>query len=377
MSQNPVDFTNWNFLVIDDDTGILRLISDYLKLKNVKEISTFSDGSLAWEAASEKKVDCVILDWKMPDVNGATLINRFRHDSTYKNVPILVASGYLGQEDLSLLEEFPLVAKLEKPFTEKSFSDQIFKLAKEVEWNSKLNQKLDDIFNQSSADIQNIILSLGKLISTSPKPTQSAIESARRLRKMRQMDASCQVLEFTVRKLPNSVRLLSELGKTYLVAGRIPEAKKFLLKAQMNSPENIERLCDLGDIHLQEQKYDQAKRYFDDANRLDPENEKAESGVKLTNNISQFVKKQQQVPKTYASLLNAIGISMAKSEQFESALNHYGFAMKYVHDPKTQAKLAFNSGLCYRRWSKPDEAQEWFEKAVELDWRVRWHEITV
>ena len=55
-----------------------------------------------------------------------------------------------------------------------------------------------------------------------------------------------------------------------------------------------------------------------------------------------------------------------KQRKFEEGMEHYKSALKYVEQSVMQARLAFNLGLGYMRWKKPEKATEWLEKSATL-----------
>ncbi len=78
--------------VVDDEPVTVRLIASTLT-KAGHEVSTFADGSLAWEAYSADPVPLVVTDWMMPEMSGIELCKKIRgyHGGVYTNV-ILVTT---------------------------------------------------------------------------------------------------------------------------------------------------------------------------------------------------------------------------------------------------------------------------------------------
>jgi len=67
-------------LVIDDEPGILKLISAYLKPEGY-EVLTASDGESGLKAARAFKPDLVLLDVMLPGLDGIELLARLRRES--------------------------------------------------------------------------------------------------------------------------------------------------------------------------------------------------------------------------------------------------------------------------------------------------------
>ena len=67
-------------LVIDDEPGILKLISAYLKPEGY-EVLTASDGESGLKSARAFKPDLILLDIMLPGIDGIDLLARLRRES--------------------------------------------------------------------------------------------------------------------------------------------------------------------------------------------------------------------------------------------------------------------------------------------------------
>lgn len=78
-------------LVIDDDAAICKLMRRFLEAEGYR-ICIASNGidGLAW--LNRESVDLILLDLKMPDMNGPQFLREFRKD--YENLPVIVITGY-------------------------------------------------------------------------------------------------------------------------------------------------------------------------------------------------------------------------------------------------------------------------------------------
>src|SRR5579871_887345 len=87
------DAQRTRLLVVDDDRKLCRLIKDYLEPMGY-EVMTVHTGSEALAKASAEKLDAVILDIMMPEMDGLEVLRRLRAISS---VPVLMLTG-LGEE---------------------------------------------------------------------------------------------------------------------------------------------------------------------------------------------------------------------------------------------------------------------------------------
>lgn len=79
----------YQILVVDDEPKIVELLQIYLEMQGHKVIAAFN-GSEAWECWKQNKIDMVLTDIMMPEVDGYSLVEKIRKES---NVPILFLSA--------------------------------------------------------------------------------------------------------------------------------------------------------------------------------------------------------------------------------------------------------------------------------------------
>lgn len=83
-------------LLIEDNDVSRQLMSDYLECYGYR-VMTLAKGSLFAQAMLQFRPDLVLLDLKLPDVDGFTLLEQRSSDCL--NVPIIVISAFAFQAD--------------------------------------------------------------------------------------------------------------------------------------------------------------------------------------------------------------------------------------------------------------------------------------
>ncbi len=76
-------------LVVEDTPFILELVVKILALWEAKTVLTATDGEKAVEVLKTEKVDCVISDFEMPNMNGLRLLRSVRQGGLGTNHPDL------------------------------------------------------------------------------------------------------------------------------------------------------------------------------------------------------------------------------------------------------------------------------------------------
>lgn len=85
----------YKILVIDDEKEIVDILEKFLAKKGYEVISAYG-GEEGIEKVISEKVDLVILDMKMPKVNGVEVLKVIHKKD--KHPPVIILSGSLGMD---------------------------------------------------------------------------------------------------------------------------------------------------------------------------------------------------------------------------------------------------------------------------------------
>ncbi len=100
-------------LVADDDASIRTALSNVLEDEGYEVIAVGS-GREALKAASDMKLDLMLLDIKMPDVHGIDVLKKVRAKD--KNMPIIMLTAFSGMEKDVEIQMGNVSAFISKPF---------------------------------------------------------------------------------------------------------------------------------------------------------------------------------------------------------------------------------------------------------------------
>ncbi|MBE5878850.1 MAG: response regulator [Lachnospiraceae bacterium] len=78
-------------LVIDDDPIMLRIIKE--RLKDEYNVATAVSGRIGLNFLSRKKTNLILLDYEMPDMDGAEVLEKIRERDDLKEVPVIFLTG--------------------------------------------------------------------------------------------------------------------------------------------------------------------------------------------------------------------------------------------------------------------------------------------
>jgi two-component system, OmpR family, response regulator PrrA len=79
-------------LVVDDDEGVTSTFARMLRLEGF-DVRTARNGEMGLREASQSRPDAIILDLRMPLVDGLRFLQRLRADNEQRDVPVAIVTG--------------------------------------------------------------------------------------------------------------------------------------------------------------------------------------------------------------------------------------------------------------------------------------------
>jgi len=90
-----------SILIVDDDEGVTSSFSRLLRLEGYT-VHTASNGEAGLQAADSTMPDAVILDLRMPLVDGLGLLRKLRSNTVHHHVPVAIVTGdYFLSDEIS------------------------------------------------------------------------------------------------------------------------------------------------------------------------------------------------------------------------------------------------------------------------------------
>jgi two-component system, LuxR family, response regulator FixJ len=103
--------------VVDDDPDVLGSLRFLLETEGF-DVRTFRTGAALLRAVRACDVDCFVIDYKMPDMNGVDLTNRLRNCDIA--APVILITGYPDENIPARAEAAGIRHVLRKPLLEDS-----------------------------------------------------------------------------------------------------------------------------------------------------------------------------------------------------------------------------------------------------------------
>lgn len=103
-------------LVVDDFTTMRKIAKRLLQSLGFTNIAEAGDGLEALDALHNDRVDLVLSDCNMPNMNGIELLTRLRNDPELNSIPFIVMTSTDQKESLLEMVKAGASDYIEKPF---------------------------------------------------------------------------------------------------------------------------------------------------------------------------------------------------------------------------------------------------------------------
>jgi len=112
-------------LAVDDDSDVLELLEDMLSGVPGLKLITVNNGFTAGAKLVEERPDMVLLDFRMPELDGFEFCKFVRQDPRFREIAIVALTGLKGSEDLAKMKEAGIDDVVNKPFSVDALMDKI------------------------------------------------------------------------------------------------------------------------------------------------------------------------------------------------------------------------------------------------------------
>ncbi len=116
-------------LLVDDERQFARTLSERLRLREIGSVVAY-DGQTALDMIKEEEPDVMILDLKMPGIDGIEVLKRVKQ--TNPRIEVIILTGQGSEEDKELCMQLGAFAYLEKPVDVNVLSETIKKANEKI-----------------------------------------------------------------------------------------------------------------------------------------------------------------------------------------------------------------------------------------------------
>lgn len=112
-------------LTVDDNPTMRRIILNTLRRVGYSDIIEASNGKDAMAKLQVEKIDFVITDWDMPEMDGIELVSNIRKSDEFKSLPVIMISTRSVKEDIIEALKTGVNSYIVKPFTPDTLKEKI------------------------------------------------------------------------------------------------------------------------------------------------------------------------------------------------------------------------------------------------------------
>ena len=131
-------------LCVDDDPINLKLLEALLVSRGYAVIKAES-GRIALEKISEQKIDLILLDVMMPEINGFEVCAMIKEEERFRNIPIVMVTALRSKDDRIRGIEAGADDFISKPFDQGEILARVKMLLKIKDLNDRLSFAYDNI----------------------------------------------------------------------------------------------------------------------------------------------------------------------------------------------------------------------------------------
>jgi len=105
-------------LIVEDVAIMRKMISNYLKKIGIENILEAEDGLIALKMLKSNKINTVLLDLIMPNMDGIQLLKSIRNNDVLKDLPVIIISSDTSKKTKEKINALGVSDYINKPFTE-------------------------------------------------------------------------------------------------------------------------------------------------------------------------------------------------------------------------------------------------------------------
>lgn len=115
-----------NIMIVDDADSIRALGKLYLRNLGISSIVEAVDGVEAMEKLKNSMpIDIILLDWKMPRMDGIRFLERVKKVPQYKNIKVIMCTGKIGKDEVMKAIQSGADGYIAKPLTKDILKEKI------------------------------------------------------------------------------------------------------------------------------------------------------------------------------------------------------------------------------------------------------------
>lgn len=112
-------------LVIDDESHIREVVQLCLEMIGGWEVLIAASGHEGLAKAGLEQPDAILLDMRMPDMDGLATFQKLKTNPTTQHIPVILLTAKVRATDQRRLTELGVTAAIAKPFAPLNLATQV------------------------------------------------------------------------------------------------------------------------------------------------------------------------------------------------------------------------------------------------------------
>ncbi|MFH2059907.1 MAG: response regulator [Pseudomonadota bacterium] len=225
-----IDIETMSILIVDDAKNMRTIIRKILKNLKIGGILHMAENGLeGLKILNFNPVDLVIVDWRMPIMNGPELLESIRNDSQLRDLPVLMVTAESERDIVMEVAEIEVDGYLLKPLTP-----------------AILDEKIKSIVHQANY----------------PDKAAMHVKNARVFEELKNYEVAIKHMKHVVKLRPKASRHLRNLGLLYQKSGDEKTALHCLKKAALVNLQDAVTRQILGEIYWGKKDFTSAAEYY-------------------------------------------------------------------------------------------------------------------
>ncbi|MBH8561763.1 response regulator [Nostoc sp. CENA67] len=114
-----------NILIVDDEEDVRAIAKLGLEMGAGWNVLTASSGQEALKIAANHKLDVILLDMMMPNMDGRETLQQLKANPATKKIPVILLTAKFQQSDRESFTGLDVAAIFAKPFRPLKLGEQI------------------------------------------------------------------------------------------------------------------------------------------------------------------------------------------------------------------------------------------------------------
>ncbi len=288
-----------------------------------RRVEQFASGEQALQFLLSNRVDMVLLDAQLDDMDGQRFLRLMRHETRLKNVPVIMVTTQSQRDKVLDAIAAGCDGYILRPYSEETFRKHVLR---------------------------------GSQVELATEIEQQQLEDARELVAMGNFDDAIEAFEEIISE-QNMAQKYYDMGCRYLIRQKYGQAIISFKKAIKINDLFAEAYKGLADAYKGKGDLDEFKRYLQKAAEIHAQFNRMEETKEL---FIEILKYDPNTPNPF----NSLGVKLRKSGDLPGALHAYNQALTLTPEDEN---IHFNMSKAYYFMGNMDQARNCVEKALAIN----------